>query len=404
MCNGNTVVPALSSATEDEGLRAFSGPREPNGLKGLVVCLPLAFNAKRPPKIRGWQRMLPETLRLAADPIFKRNSCGVGWRLDGLLVADADSTEGVSWIEGAIASGALPETVSVDTRRGRQYLYRLTARIGSSKIRLPGHIEIDILTGKGHYVVAVGSPAEGYTRDWTPKRSPDEVGIASLSDQEADVILAWVSDARQLKRGAPPRHGIGKDVSKARRAPTTEIARAAASPLERDYEQGVEEGRRDSTCVALVLYYWRRGRGRREIEDMLLGWNLRNRPPWSRSKDGSSPEEWINERVNRICSFTPVMSKPSGNTKQARCEEDVIRWASERVELIRGMWTLEPDAIDECLKWSDREGLEVWSRKRVGMGIRAVLPVGLRGYSYPKKGIKHQYRLYGMRLRSRVMP
>jgi len=348
--------------------------------------------------------MRPETLERVTESIFCKNSCGVGWRLDGLVVLDADSKESVEWMEGAIASGALPETVSVDTHRGRHYFYRRTEQIKKkAKIGLPGNIRIDVLTGQKCYVVAVGSEAEGYTRDWTPNRSPDDIDVAWLDDQEIEVIQNWLSETEQIKPQRRTNQTFGEHASETVAAPATSQKRPDSS-LEFDYEKGVEEGRLDATCFALVLFYWRRGRSRQEIKDTLLGWNLRNVPPWSKSGDGSSPEDWIWDKIDRICHFRPVMSKPWPKTKRARCEKNVMMWAAESLEIDPDIWVLLPDAIDDFIAWCSRAGMVVWSRKMAGMAIRAVLPVSITEYSYPRKGVKHQYRLHGIRLRKANNP
>jgi hypothetical protein len=106
---------------------------------------------------------------------------------DGLVVLDADGPEGVAWV----AQQDLPETYTVETRRGRHFYYHGVARSGKP------HEQVDV-KASGGYVVAAGSFVSGF------QYKANDRPIAKLTDADvAKLTTRKGTDLRDIDRIAP---------------------------------------------------------------------------------------------------------------------------------------------------------------------------------------------------------
>ena len=149
-------------------------PRTKNGLLDATTD---------PVQIRSWWGMWPIANIGIAVPA-------------GFVAVDIDGPEGVEELRAR--SYPLPETATVETGRGKHYLYRTTERIGPKTAVLP---KVD-LRGPGSYLVA--PPSLHHTgRRYSWLREPEE-GIADAP--------AWIMD---LGRGGPEHDGVAPPIPEA---------------------------------------------------------------------------------------------------------------------------------------------------------------------------------------------
>ncbi len=145
-----------------------------------------ALNGKKP-KLRSWQSQPHANLSQVIKWITRHHNLGLRTgTVSGIIVIDDDSVDG-----SASTALNLPKTVTVITGSGKRHFYFQAPdfKVGNSCKTIAPDIDV---RGDGGQVVYVGSvhPATGRAYEWAPGLSPEDVAVADLPTNVADLLRA----------------------------------------------------------------------------------------------------------------------------------------------------------------------------------------------------------------------
>ncbi len=210
-----------------------------------LVCFPVARNSKRPlVRWKEYQHRRPtdeeqaEWTRRFPDA----NVGAVTGAISGIIVLDVDTRRNGAQ---AVQGHAVPPTRVIRTPSGGAHFY--FQHPGTPVPCVPDLLPGVDLKGDGGYVLVPPSSINGRAY---------EVAV----DEPPASAPRWLLDLLQQRAS---RNGAG-------RLDETELTVLL---------RGVPEGQRDATATRLAGHYLAKGLPEAEVRELLLAWNVRNRPP-----------------------------------------------------------------------------------------------------------------------------
>lgn len=209
-------------------------------------------------------RASEKTIRRWFNDQFPKAQIGIATgKVSGVAVLDFDSPDS---LDAFRAQFELPDTISQTTgRKGGGFHYFFKYPSNGTPIRSKGDLlpDLDLRADGGLVVLAPSKHKSGNLYKWNI--DPTEYGLEELHDMPPDIFELCTGQAPEPKKAPVKKRPLDPKPDKDPNWVDTAL-------------WGVGDGARDTTCTRLAGYYIRTME-EKEVLPLLLGWNMRNKPP-----------------------------------------------------------------------------------------------------------------------------